>query len=701
MPPDVIYLGDNLDFDPEATQSLGEGDGPRLGISRDSLLKHTTILGGTGSGKTVLAKVMLEELALSGVPSIVIDLQGDLAKLAEKPIEDQRADLDTLDAWRKGTEARVWTPVSESGLPISLDPFSIPPKIEEGQLVNSIDRMARGLTSILGYNASKPAGKKIQAHLTKHITELRKTGEQPLSFPELALSLNYLRESEFLSKNELSELIRRVEASTVGNQSKLYSLGPSLDVSMLMTPSASGRTPINIMYLNTLQTDELKQVFIQQLVRSVHEWMMQNPPSEEIQLALFLDEAAPYLPPDPRMPPAKEGLRLLMKQARKYGVGCILATQSPGDLDYRTAGQSNTMAIGRFTQPQEIKKIEQIVKSRDGGSLSALLPTIGAGRFLMFSPDNLSEATQMQTRWLITPHGRPLTVDEVAAITPKRLRDWSRKHSADGTSRKKSPFWMDKERSSGLPMASTPVVQEGQNPKPDPLLDPPLQMAYSHYNLERDGMSRLLILNSLALSVALFCSTSILLPGASTMSMAITGLGALLSAASLALLLTNLNQHSNSALNWFDQHSTKLEVLMLLYLSGLLGLNAGGYIDLGWSRWLVISSQTILLALLALDQIFHFVYDRVVVSGQSLGHRVRALRDFVTPDEKIMARELSERIFTRFGLFTNLITILFLVGIVSDALVFDSEIFYNIAFRVLSLEAIHFVTISSLMIRGD
>ena len=214
-------------------------------------------------------------------------------------------------------------------------------------------------------------------------------------------------------------------------------------------------------------------------------------------------------------------------------------------------------------------------------------------------------------------------------------------------------------------------------------------------------MSRLLILNSLALSVALFCSTSILLPGASTMSMAITGLGALLSAASLALLLTNLNQHSNSGLNWFDQHSTKLEVLMLLYLSGLLGLNAGGYIDLGWSRWLVISSQTILLALLALDQIFHFVYDRVVVSGQSLGHRVRALRDFVTPDEKIMARELSERIFTRFGLFTNLITILFLVGIVSDALVFDSEIFYNIAFRVLSLEAIHFVTISSLMIRGD
>ena len=191
------------------------------------------------------------------------------------------------------------------------------------------------------------------------------------------------------------------------------------------------------------------------------------------------------------------------------------------------------------------------------------------------------------------PTRPPLTVDEVAAITPKRLRDWSRKHSADGTSRKKSPFWMDQERSSGLPMASTPGIQEEQNPKPDPHLDPPLQMTYSHYNLERDGMSRLLILNSLALSVALFCSTSILLPGASTMSMAITGLGALLSAASLALLLTNLNQHSNSGLNWFDQHSTKLEVLMLLYLSGLLGLNAGGYIDLGWSRWLVISSQTI------------------------------------------------------------------------------------------------------------
>ena len=73
MSPDVIYLGDNLDFDPEATQSLGEGDGPRLGISRDSLLKHTTILGGTGSGKTVLAKVMLEKIQVEWVHILLLD----------------------------------------------------------------------------------------------------------------------------------------------------------------------------------------------------------------------------------------------------------------------------------------------------------------------------------------------------------------------------------------------------------------------------------------------------------------------------------------------------------------------------------------------------------------------------------------------------------------------------------------------------
>ena len=182
---DWIDLGENLDHDPEAT--LARGDlgalnrltSSNLHLHKDSLLKHTTILGGTGSGKTVLGKVILEELALAGVPSIVIDVQGDLARLAQPPGGGGKVDAMKTKAWSENVEPRIWTPASEGGLPISLSPFHFGPANHLEDQTSSIDRMARGLTSILGYRVGKPAGKKIQAHLTEHISSLAETDEQP------------------------------------------------------------------------------------------------------------------------------------------------------------------------------------------------------------------------------------------------------------------------------------------------------------------------------------------------------------------------------------------------------------------------------------------------------------------------------------------------------------------------------------------
>ncbi len=695
---DDIFLGDNLDFDADRTISfVGAMPSSDVTIKANTLIKHATILGGTGSGKTVLAKVMLEELALAGVPSIVIDVQGDLAKLAEGPSGDSRVDSDKAARWSESTEPRIWTPVSDGGLALSLNPFSLPDAESGSKMTDSIDRMARGLTSILGYNVSKPAGKKIQAHLIEHITELRETDEHPLNFSELALSLKYLSQSEFLSKNELIELIRRVESSTVGSQSLLYSMGASLNMPMFMTPSASGKTPINIIYLNTLQSEELKQIFIQQLVRNLYEWMIQNPPSDEIRLALFLDEAAPYLPPDPRMPPAKEGLRVLLKQARKYGIGCILATQSPGDFDYRSAGQASTVAIGRFTQPQDIKKVDQIIHSPGGHDFSKTLPSIGEGRFLLFSPDNYPDLVQMQTRWLITPHGTPLSIDKVASLTTKKLRTWASKYGTGKAQRKGEPFWM-KERDQ--PVKGDEGAQPTTLPQDIGEQDS-LVPTYSHYRLEKDGFSRLLILNSIVMLVALASSSSNIMHAGTAVSTALSGVGAILALTSLMLLASNFNDGRSAVMTWVEHHSTKIEILIFAHLTALLVANDAGQIQLGWTRWSVISAQTIVVTMLILDQIIHAVFDRMIVSGQSLGHRVRALRDFVTSEERSQARRLSEGIFTRFGLFTNLLTIAFLALTLTRVIAFDTEFFYLLAYRILSLEAIHFVTISSLLIRGD
>ena len=592
-------------------------------------------------------------------------------------------------------EPRVWTPVSKGGCP-SLDPFSIPAN-GGGGLANSIDRMARGLTSILGYNVSKPAGRKIQAHLIEHITELRETDEHPLNFSELALSLKYLSQSEFLSKNELIELIRRVESSTVGSQSLLYSMGASLNMPMFMTPSSSGKTPINIIYLNTLQSEELKQIFIQQLVRNLYEWMIQNLTSDEIRLALFLDEAAPYLPPT-------RGCRLPRR-------ACVVLSETGEEIRHRLHPRhskprgprlpigrpASTIAIGRFTQPQDIKKVDQIMMSPGGHDFSKTLPSIGEGRFLLFSPDNYPDLIQMQTRWLITPHGTPLSIDKVASLTTKKLRTWASRYDTGKAQRRGEPFWMkEREQPERGDVGAQPTTLPQDIGEQDPL-----EPTYSHYRLEKDGFSRLLMLNSIVMLVALASSSSNIMNAGTAVPTALSGVGAILALTSLALLASNFSDGRSEVMSWVEHHSTKVEVLILAHLTALLVANDADMIQLGWTRWLVISAQTIVVTMLILDQIIHVVFDRMIVSGQSLGHRVRALRDFVTTEEKTQARRLSEGIFTRFGLFTNLLTIAFLAPTLTRVIALDTEFFYLLAYRILSLEAIHFVTISSLVIRGD
>ena len=183
---------------------------------------------------------------------------------------------------------------------------------------------------------------------------------------------------------------------------------------------------MNVLYLNTLPTDAMKQAFIQQLCRKLYDWMLANPSPDRLQCVLFIDEAGPFMPPDPRSPPAKEGLRLLLKQGRKYGVGCLVASQSPGDLDYRTLGQASTMFLGRFTQKQEISKIDQMISNApDPKAITSNLPSLKAGEFELFSPDVSDEVVQMRVRWLLTPHGSPLTSESIRPLISDDLRSWA------------------------------------------------------------------------------------------------------------------------------------------------------------------------------------------------------------------------------------------------------------------------------------
>ncbi|CAI8159183.1 MAG: Uncharacterised protein [Methanobacteriota archaeon] len=193
-----------------------------------------------------------------------------------------------------------------------------------------------------------------------------------------------------------------------------------------------GKIPLNIVYLNTIQDEAQKQYFVQELARELYDWMLtQQPADGELKLLFFMDEVAPYLPPYPRNPPAKDLIKLIFKQARKYGVACVLATQNVSDVDYKILAQANTTFIGRFTQPQDVEKVRHLLKESGGDQdLVKQLPTLGPGQFQMVAPDVDPAPVPIQCRWLYTDHGSPLNEDQVEDVTTDEIRAWAKARSA-------------------------------------------------------------------------------------------------------------------------------------------------------------------------------------------------------------------------------------------------------------------------------
>ena len=237
---------------------------------------------------------------------------------------------------------------------------------------------------------------------------------------------------EMLPKSTRNDLARRLAAFSSGVNQLLFSNGVPIDIDSFCEPAMPGKIPLNIVYLNTIQDEAQKQYFVQELSRELYDWMLTQQPAEgELKLLFFMDEVAPYLPPHPRNPPAKDLIKLIFKQARKYGVACVLATQNVSDVDYKILAQANTTFIGRFTQPQDIDKVRHLLKESGGDQdLVAQLPTLDAGQFQMVAPDVDPAPIPIQCRWLYTDHGAPLNEEQVEEATTPEIRAWAKARSS-------------------------------------------------------------------------------------------------------------------------------------------------------------------------------------------------------------------------------------------------------------------------------
>ena len=445
-------------------------DGAPVTLPPAVLARHAAMLGSTGSGKTVMAKALIEEVGLAGIPSLILDPQGDLARLAMgidgASLVDQGGDLARRCArWRRWKCASG--PLAFEGHPAVHRPLRDPPEhLDLEELITAWDMVATSFTSLTGYDLEKANGKQVKTFLYEVITNGHRFRLPLDGFPDLAglvrdphgtftrllhpeadatdedapdppswaaiMAEHGLPDFEqLLPTSTRGDLARRLAGFSTGVNQLLFANGVPMDIDTLREPSQEGKVPVNIVYLNTIQDEGQKHYFVQELGRELYDWMLDQSPKEgELQLLFFMDEVAPYLPPHPRNPPAKDVIKLIFKQARKYGVACVLATQNVSDVDYKILAQANTIFVGRFSQKQDIDKVRFLLnEAGSDNSMVDELPNLGPGQFQMVAPDVAPSPVPIQVRWLYTDHGAPLTEEQVEEVTGDALRAWAEARS--------------------------------------------------------------------------------------------------------------------------------------------------------------------------------------------------------------------------------------------------------------------------------
>jgi hypothetical protein len=385
-------------------------------LPMEALHRHLMVLGASGSGKTVLCKCMMEEAVRHSIPVIIVDPQGDISSLALKgnpeEIEEHKTPLTIQEEFFEKARIAIFTPASSKGISISVNPLSFPSKdTPHEEAILALDMTATSLSSFLGYNLDSDAGRGTKAYLFTLLEHLWREGETIKDMAHMAeLVLNPPSKItgtlySLVTKKEPQEIARKLRFLTVGTPSLMFHRGVQIDMDMFMDQS-DGKVPLNIIYLNTLSSENDKQFFLATLLRELYVWMLKNP-SENIQLLLYVDEIAPYIPPYPRNPPPKKAYALLFKQARKYGVGLVAATQSITDIDYKALAQVNTWCLGRMMTQQDVDRVKKIIQSIDplrAEMVLQKLPSLSTGEFLMLSPDVYSDVVNFQVRWLVTDH---------------------------------------------------------------------------------------------------------------------------------------------------------------------------------------------------------------------------------------------------------------------------------------------------------
>ncbi len=433
------------------------------------LVTHAVCVGMTGSGKTGLCLSLLEEAAIDGIPALMIDPKGDLGNLllqfpnlsAEEfapwvneeeakqqglssgQFAQQQADLwkgglakwgqsgDRIQKLLSSVDLAIYTPGSSSGLPLSIIKSFAPPDTDDREAIR--DRVTTTATALLGLLDIDADPVKSREHILLSqilsrawadgrsldlggiIHDIQQPGFQKIGVMDL---------ESFYPAKERFELATALNNLLASPGFEAWMEGEALDIqNLLYTPEGKPRMAvISIAHLS----DSERMFFVSLLLNEFLAWTRKQAGTTSLRAILYMDEIFGYFPPVAN-PPSKKPLLTLLKQARAYGVGVVLATQNPVDLDYKGLGNTGTWFIGRLQTERDKNRLLEGLESAssEGGKgfnraqMDQLLSSLGKRVFLM---NNVHETAPVvfESRWALSYLCGPLTRTQIQSLMKAR-----------------------------------------------------------------------------------------------------------------------------------------------------------------------------------------------------------------------------------------------------------------------------------------
>ncbi len=401
----LFYLGKDVDKQSmEATEALTL-------LKNKNFTTHAAIIGMTGSGKTGLGVSLIEEAIIDNIPSIVIDPKGDMGNLCltdpdfssrsfEPWIKDEARAKETdpveyaqkISAmWKEGIEdwsqsvervqkfhnvkKTIYTPGSSAGVSInvmsSLEAPSAEIMEDSDTFASYLKSTTSSLLSLVAIDAD-PLESKEYILLAQIITKTWMAGES-LSIENIIgkilnpsfTKIGVLLLDDFYPQSDRFKLATKFNALLASPSFSLWLQGDSLDIQKLLYDE-NGKAKIAIFSISHLN-DEERMFFVTLLLNKYIAWMRRQSGTSALKTLLYMDEIYGFFPPT-KNPPSKEPMLLLLKQARAFGVGIVLSTQNPVDLDYKGLSNIGTWFIGRLQTTQDIDRVIEGLGGKIGSS---------------------------------------------------------------------------------------------------------------------------------------------------------------------------------------------------------------------------------------------------------------------------------------------------------------------------------------------